>query len=361
MLFAVFFLFFLICTAAFIAITTNMILFCVPQGCMFRVHLEWRLQPMVLCTEGGEQRMNSSTGQTQRGVGTIARSSVPRRGRLTGIVVLVIGIIVLFAAGVYGYIESRRVEPVIIAARDIPYGRQISPDDLSVIEMPYYRPEPLRGFTDPGEVVGKYAARTMRANDLLNATMISDIPPDTPVYPNGRQLLPNMVPVPFSLENVGPINDSDLLNIGFIADDPVLCDRARADVQLGVVLPPPPPLVVTDSSPGYACRLMSAVEILFIDGSVAYLHLTPAQSLTLRALQARGVQFWAERYGAASNPLLYMERLDASQVVLPELTRPVSETIRVEPQRLPSYAPPIGASSPPESPNTDSDSTSGDQ
>jgi len=294
--------------------------------------------------------MSTPSAQTQRTTGVVPRS---KRGRVTGIIALIVGIVILSAAGVYGYIESRRVESVIIAARDIPFGRLITPDDLAVIDVPYYRPEPLRGFTSPDMVVGKYAARDMKANDLLNASMITDMPPDTPVYPNGRQLQRNMVPVPFSLENVGPINDSDRLNIGFISSDPALCDRARADVPLGSVLPPPPPLVVTESAPGYACRLMSGVEILYIDGDIAYLHLTPAQAITLRALQARNVQFWAERYGQTSDPLLYMERMDASQAVVPELTRPVSETIRIEPQRTPLYAPPIGAPSTPSSTETD--------
>jgi hypothetical protein len=76
---------------------------------------------------------------------------------------------------------------------------------------------------------------------------------------------------------------------------------------------------------------MSSVRILYIDGATAYLEMTPSQAHSMWALQAAGVAMWGERYGTLSTPLMYMDRLDAGQVILPDLTGAVSETLRVEP------------------------------
>lgn len=276
---------------------------------------------------GGQLHVAPSGG----GGGGGAAALAPRRLNVLAVALVVVGLLAAVGAGIYGYVESRRVETVVIAMRPIMYGQQITADDLGVVELPYYRPKQLQGVTSPEAVVGRYATRTIGANDLLQPSMISPDPPDTPVYPNGRPLSRNMVATAFSLSGVGPVTDRDFLNIGFIAADPTLCDRARAEVAPGTVLPATVPLVETGQARAYACRWMSKTPILYIDGDIAYLELTPAQAHALRALQAAGVALWAERYGASSEPLQFMDRLDAAQVILPDLTRPVTETLRVEP------------------------------
>lgn len=263
----------------------------------------------------------------------LSSALTPKKSQAVPALLLVIGIAASLAAAAYGYIESRRTERVVIAARDVHYGQQITADDLAVIELPLHRPVQVTGITDPGAVIGQYATRQIGVNDLLQASMLSPNLPDEPVYPNGRKLERNMVPAPFALTGVGPVTDRDRLNIGFIASDPSLCDRTRADVSPGTVLNVPTTLVVVqEGARAYACRWMSGIPILYIEDDVAYLEMTPAQAHALRALQAANVALWAERYGATSDPLQYMDRLDATQVILPDLTRPVTETLRLEPQ-----------------------------
>ncbi|MGB9754888.1 SAF domain-containing protein [Roseiflexus castenholzii] len=291
-------------------------------------------------TTSGAPRNTAAT------TGRLNQTLAPRRAQVIGVLITVIGVMVAVGAALYGYLESRRTESIVIAVRDIPYGRQIVADDLGVVSLPYYRPKELSGVTDSSLVIGRYATRTIGTNDIINPSMLSPDPPDVPVYPNGRRLEKNMVPVPFSLTGVGPITDRDRVNIGFIANDPLLCDRARADVALGAVIPlPATTLAPTEGLRSYACRWMSGVPVLYIEGEVAYLEMTPAQAHALRALQAAQVALWAERYGASSEPLQYLDRLDAAQIVLPELTRPVSETVRIEPQIVGgnSAIPAIGA------------------
>lgn len=275
---------------------------------------------------GFAQRLSAPTAQSA----PVARLN-PRRTNVLAVALLIIGIVVGVGMGAYGYVESRRTEPVVIAVRDVPYGRQIVADDLGVVDMPFYRPKELEGFTNQNALIGQYAARDIRANDLVQPSMVSPDPPDEAVYPNGRKLAPNMVAAAFSLGGVGPITDRDRINIGFISSDPTVCDRTKADVAPGTVLPPPPPIAIAENARSYACRWMSGVPILYIEEGVAYLEMTPAQAHALRALQAAGVSFWAERYGSSSAPLQYMDRIDASQVILPDLARPVTETLRVEP------------------------------
>lgn len=263
----------------------------------------------------------------------LSSALTPKKSQIAPVLLLILGVAASLAATAYGYIESRRTERVVIAARSVAYGQQITADDLAVIELPLHRPVQVAGVTDPNAVIGQYATRQIGVNDLLQPGMLSPNPPDEPVYPNGRKLERNMVPAPFALTGIGPITDRDRMNIGFIAGDPSLCDRTRADVSPGTSLSvPTTPLVIQEGARAYACRWMSGISILYIEGDVAYLEMTPAQAHALRALQAANVALWAERYGATSDPLQYMDRLDAAQVILPDLTRPITETLRIEPQ-----------------------------
>lgn len=277
----------------------------------------------------------------------LSSALTPKKSQVAPVLLLIIGIAISLAAAAYGYIESRRTERVVIAAREVPYGQQITADDLAVIELPLHRPVQVAGITDPNAVVGRYATRQIGMNDLLQPGMLSADPPDEPVYPNGRKLERNMVPAPFALTGVGPVTDRDRLNIGFIAGDPSLCNRAHADVPVGTVLDAPSTLVALEGMRAYACRWMSGIPILYIEEDIAYLEMTPAQAHALRALQAANVALWAERYGATSDPLQYMDRLDAAQVILPDLTRPVTETLRIEPQIVSGVSAPVpGATAP---------------
>ncbi|MFQ3630796.1 SAF domain-containing protein [Roseiflexus sp.] len=277
----------------------------------------------------------------------LSSALTPKKSQVAPVLLLVIGIAASLAAAAYGYIESRRTERVVIAAREVPYGQQINADDLAVIELPLHRPVQVAGITDPNAVVGRYATRQIGMNDLLQPGMLSVDPPNEPVYPNGRKLERNMVPAPFALTGVGPVTDRDRLNIGFIASDPSLCNRAHADVPAGTVLDAPSTLLALEGMRAYACRWMSGIPILYIEEDIAYLEMTPAQAHALRALQAANVALWAERYGATSDPLQYMDRLDAAQVILPDLTRPVTETLRIEPQIVSGVSAPVpGATAP---------------
>jgi hypothetical protein len=63
--------------------------------------------------------------------------------------------------------------------------------------------------------------------------------------------------------------------------------------------------------------------------------MTPYQSHTIWALQAAGVQLWGERYGASSDELPAMDRLDASQIAADRLTMTLSDSLRLyDPQGM---------------------------
>jgi hypothetical protein len=275
----------------------------------------------------------------------IALALTPKKRTVVPSLLLLLGLLVCIGSAAYGYLESRRTEQVVIAARDVPFGQQLTPDDLAIIELPLHRPVQLAGIADPAAVIGQYATRQIGTEDVVKPSMLSVERPDTPVYPNGAALTKDMVPVPFALQALGPMTDHDLVNIGFITTDASLCDREAADVPPGTVLPPPEQPGDAASALGpqtlpraFACRFMSNVRILYIDGSTAYLEMTPAQAHAMWALTAAGVQMWGERYGVTSTPLMYLDRLDAGQVTLPDLTGPLSETLRVEPQLVPMTA-----------------------
>ncbi len=241
-------------------------------------------------------------------------------------ILLAVGLLAAIGFAVLGYLESRRTERVVILARDVPFGHQITADDVSAIELPLHRPIQLQGIADAGAIIGQYAARDLGANDVVQPAMLLATPPDQPVYPNGQQLTANMVPLPFSTSTIGPISFRDKVNIGFNdpTGDPIVCDTARS-----AAAGRSPTVVTPANSPAqpraYACRLLSSVRVLYVDetAGLAYLELTPYQSHTVWALQAAGLQLWGERYGNTSDPLAFLNRLDAGQVNSTELTAPV--------------------------------------
>src|SRR5258706_6938243 len=133
----------------------------------------------------------------------------PKKSNLVPALLLVTGLIVALSAGAYGYIESRRTEPVIIAVRAVPFGQQIIADDLGTIELSLHRPIQLAGIADPNQVIGMWAAREIGPNDLLQPNMLLATAPDQPVYPSGQQLDKDAVPIPFSTETIGPLTYHD--------------------------------------------------------------------------------------------------------------------------------------------------------
>jgi hypothetical protein len=257
----------------------------------------------------------------------------PKKSNLAPALLLVLGIVIALSAATYGYLESRRTEAVIIAVRSVPFGQQITADDLGTIELPLHRPIQLAGIGDANAVVGKWAAREIGPNDLLQSTMLLDRAPDQPVYPSGQQLDKDTVPIPFSTATIGPLTVRDLVNVGYNASsgDAQLCRANGGDVS-----PAPAPASSQDTEGAaqgrpFACRLMQRVKILYVDDGkgVAYLQMTPYQSHTIWALQAAGVQMWGERYGATSDELPAMDRLDASQITTDRLTMTVSDTLKL--------------------------------
>jgi hypothetical protein len=257
----------------------------------------------------------------------------PKKSNLAPALLLILGVIVALSAATYGYIESRRTEKVIIAVRGVPFGQQITADDLGTIELPLHRPVQLAGIGDPNTIVGKWAAHEIGANDLLQGNMLLESAPDQPVYPSGQKLDKDTVPVPFSIATIGPLTVRDFVNVGYNAQtgDPEMCRANGGEVQ--ATQAPAPQAITNGEVRGrpFACRLMQRVKVLYVDDGkgVAYLQMTPYQSHTIWALQAAGVQMWGERYGATSDELPSMDRLDASQITLDRLTMSMSDTLKL--------------------------------
>jgi hypothetical protein len=274
----------------------------------------------------------------------------PKKSNLAPALLLILGVVVALGAATYGYIESRRTEQVIIAVRAVPYGQQISADDLGTIELPLHRPAQLAGIAAPDLVVGRWAAREIGANDVVQPAMLLQTAPDQPVYPSGQKLDKDTVPVPFSTATIGPLTSRDLVNVGYSAQtgDPEMCRASGGEV--GEVAP----AAATGSSGAaqgrpFACRLLGRVKVLYVDegASIAYLQMTPYQAHTIWALQAAGVQLWGERYGATSDELPALDRLDAGQITLDRLTMSVTDTLKLySPQGMGGAIPGSGSAIP---------------
>lgn len=257
---------------------------------------------------------------------SLSQAMTKKKNNALPLILVALGLIVAIGFAVLGYLESQRTETVTIFIRDVPYGQQITAEDLGTIELPLHRPEQLAGIRNAQAVVGQYAARSLGVNDLAQPAMLMPEPPGQPVYPNGKELAINMVPFPFATDTIGPITDRDLLNIGFndSSGDPALCDAALSASQGNE-----PTTKQPQNSPAipraYACRLLAGVEILYIEGATAYIQLTPYQAQTLWALEASNLPLWGERFGLESDvaELGVLDRLDMGQVNATDLTAPV--------------------------------------
>jgi hypothetical protein len=255
----------------------------------------------------------------------------PSRSSVAPALLLILGIVIALGAATYGFVESRRTEQVIIAVRSVPYGQQITVDDLATIELPLHRPIQLAGMANPDLVVGRWAGREIGPNDIVQPAMLLNGAPAQPVYPSGQQLDRDTVPVPFSTATIGPLTYRDTVNVGYNAQsgDPAMC-RANGDgVSQTALAPAPDGATPTTQGRPFACRLLQRIKVLYVDEgtSVAYLQMTPYQAHTIWALQAAGVQLWGERYGATSDELPAMDRLDASQIALDRLTMSMTDTL----------------------------------
>jgi hypothetical protein len=256
---------------------------------------------------------------------TLNQAMTKKKANPLPAILLGVGLLAAIGFAILGYLESQKTEQVVVLVRDVPYGQRISAEDVGLVELPLHRPVQLAGLTRDGAVVGQYAARNLAANDLAQPTMLMAEPPTQPVYPNGEQLTANMVPMPFSVAALGPVGHRDLVNIGYSdpSGDPALCDETR---QALANERPSTLTAVGDAAVAYrpyACRLLSSVRVLWIDGGVAYLELTPYQAQAIWALQAAGLQLWGERYGVTSDPLPAFDRLDAGQLSVDALLAPV--------------------------------------
>lgn len=246
----------------------------------------------------------------------------PRKSNVLPLLILVLGMVIALGFAGYGWFESRRTETVVVALTAIPFGRQITAEMVGTIELPLHRPTQLAGLTSPGLVVGKYAARDITPDDLFNPALLLAAPPDQPVYPNGQQLNVNMVPLPFSTQTIGPLTHHDLVNIGFsdASGDPALCAEAQAAAGSAPRTTP-----AGEAGRPYACRMLSGVRVLYVENGVAYLELTPFQAHSIWALQAAGLPLWGERYGAVSDILPALDRLDLAAVDSDRLTAAAPE------------------------------------
>jgi len=260
----------------------------------------------------------------------------PKRSNLAPALLLILGLIIALSAATYGYIESRRTEKIIIAVRSVPYGQQFTADDLGTIELPLHRPIQLAGIADPNQVISTWAAREIGPNDLLQPNMLLATVPDQPVYPSGQKLDKDTVPVPFSTETIGPLTYRDVVNVGYNATsgDPQLCLANGGSVSASTPATAPGAMGDSASYPQgrpFACRLLQRIKVLWVDTekNVAYLQMTPYQAHTVWALQAAQVQMWGERYGASSDELPSLDRLDAAQVELNRLTMTLTDTLRL--------------------------------
>lgn len=250
----------------------------------------------------------------------LSQALAPKRSSLLPSLLLISGILLALSAAAYGYYQQQRTERVVIAVRPLQFGQQITAEDLATIEVPLHRPQQLAGITTPDLIVGKWVGREIGANDLVQPGMILDRAPDQPVYPSGEELRKNMVALPFSTLTVGPITNRDVINVGF--NDPT-GDQNRCQNVGGSVVSETTTGVDGAPQP-YACRMITGVNVLYVDetSKIAYLELPPQAAHAVWAIQAANLQLWGERYGATSEPITPLQRLDPTQIKQEQVTIP---------------------------------------
>ena len=269
----------------------------------------------------------------------LSQAVTPRRSRFWPTVLLVASVVFMIVMAVVGFLQLARTERVIILVRPVAYGQPISAEDLATVEVSRHRPQQLAGVGDPGLAIGKYAARALAPDDLLQPSMLLETAPSRPVYPSGEELGAEMVAIPFSTETTGPITNTDVLNIGFYDEsgDAQRCVDPSEQAPRPVAAPSEQQPAVEDeivsgvaqdapaqAGQPYACRLLVNVNVLHVDGekATAYLELTPYQAQAMRAVQAAALPLYAERSTSGLAELEPLTRLDPSQLAREALSTP---------------------------------------
>jgi hypothetical protein len=270
----------------------------------------------------------------------LSQAVTPRRSRFWPTVLLVASVVFMIVMAVVGFLQLARTERVIILVRPVAYGQLITAEDLATVEVSRHRPQQLAGVNDPSLAIGKYAARALAPDDLLQPSMLLDDAPSRPVYPSGEELGAEMVAVPFSTETTGPITNTDVLNIGFYDEsgdtrrcvDPSMQQPQAAvapsdDEQPAIDAQTVPDDAQQTTGPAgqpYACRLLVNVNVLHVDAAkaTAFLELTPYQAQAMRAVQAAALPLYAERSTAGLAELEPLTRLDPSQLARDALLTP---------------------------------------
>ena len=273
----------------------------------------------------------------------LSQAVTPRRSRFWPTVLLVASVVFMIVMAVVGFLQLAGTERVIILVRPVAYGQPISAEDLATVEVSRHRPQQLAGVGDPGLAIGKYAARALAPDDLLQPSMLLETAPSRPVYPSGEELGAEMVAVPFSTETTGPITNTDVLNIGFFDEsgDAQRCVDPSEQAPRPVAAPSEQQPAVEDeivsgvaqdapaqAGQPYACRLLVNVNVLHVDGekATAYLELTPYQAQAMRAVQAAALPLYAERSTSGLAELEPLTRLDPSQLAREALSMPAQAT-----------------------------------
>lgn len=255
-----------------------------------------------------------------RSSGPLGRSLTPTKSKAGQTLLMVVTIVLALILAVLGFLETRRTERVLIAARAIPFGQQITADDLKTIEVPLHRPVDLAGITNPDLVIGQYSARMITEKDLFQPAMTTSTAPDTPVYPSGEVLQKNMVALPFSVQAIGPITSDDVINIGFndATGNQAVCANVGGTATAGLAS------AGDDTSKAYACRMIERANVLYVDAEegMAYLEVPPYQALAVQAIRAADMPLWAERYGSSSDSLMPLDRLSPRDLSAKELVAP---------------------------------------
>ncbi len=262
-----------------------------------------------------------------------ANTLTPRKSSRSWILplLLVVGSLVVIGLGLYMTIVGNRSELVLVWARPVVAGQQISDEDITTMALPINRPEQLQTLKGSSNIIGMWATRSTGTGELVTAQQLSAEAPTTPYYPNGAKLPENMVALPFSLQSVGPIDDHDTVNISFVdtTGDPQRCSALGGQSAQATALPNTPSADTQGNPLPITCRLLPQVPVLYVDqgDKIAYLAVTPYQSQVVYTLSAlETVQLYGERYGTTSSPLPYMTLLTPSSIDADLLTGPVSET-----------------------------------
>ncbi|HMO57205.1 MAG TPA: SAF domain-containing protein [Roseiflexaceae bacterium] len=208
---------------------------------------------------------------------------------------------------------AAQTDPVVLVSIAVAPGEQITAAQLTLVQVPRFRPAALQGITDPALVIGQYARVQLSPNQLVTPDLVQPMPLSRHVFVNGPLPAELLQATVYELPRtaLSTVTAQDQVNILVLVDETRGRDPAFS--------------VGTIDTPGRGARVVRVLRdlnVLSVNERTAFLEVSHTQSVYLWSLQSSGATVVGELTVAGGAPLGPVQLADLSPEALGMVAAP---------------------------------------